>query len=207
MSAVEPNAAPMHARVADATAEAIGETKRLALQLAAVVDALERRSADAVNAIDDGRASLQRAVDDLGARGTQLVAEVSRHAQAETRGAAERALSDSVASFKAQLEAAARSAVNGAEALQREREALARQQRSAFWVGSVALGLGALAVAGGSTWWVMQQRAEVAKLDFARALHEATARGALVPCGDALCARVGEAPRSAGRNGEYLVVE
>lgn len=172
-----------------------------------MVDALERRSVDAVNAIDDGRLALTRAVDDLGARGGQLVAEVSRQAQAETRSAAERALSESLAAFKSQLEAAARSAVNGAEALQREREALAKQQRSAFWVGSVALALGALVVAGGSTWWVTQQRAEVAKLDFARELHEATARGALVPCGESLCARVGESPRRAGRNGEYLVIE
>jgi hypothetical protein len=187
--------------------DAIQETKRLALQLAAVVDALERRSAEAVAAIDDGRVALKRAADDLGGRGSQLVAEVARQAQSETRAAADRALADGLATFKAQLEAASRSAVRGAEALQREREALAKQQRSAFWVGSVALALGALALAGGSTWWVMQQRAELAKLDFARALHEASARGALVPCGDALCARVGESPRRAGRNGEYLVVE
>jgi FtsZ-binding cell division protein ZapB len=188
-------------------ADAVTETKRLALQLAAVVDALERHSIDAVGAIDDSRIALKRAVDELGSRGNQIVTEVSRHAQAETRAAAERALSESLAGFKAQLDAAARSAVNGAEALQRERERLAKQQRSAFWVGSVALLLGALAVVGGSTWWVMQQRTEVARLEFARALHEASARGALVPCGDTLCARVGDSPRRAGRNGEYLVVE
>jgi hypothetical protein len=42
---------------------------------------------------------------------------------------------------------------------------------------------------------------------FARALHEASARGALVPCGEALCAPVGASPRRVGRGGEYLVVE
>lgn len=206
MTAVDAGDAPP-GPAADAGLETIRETKRLALQLAAVVDALERRSADAVGAIDDARLSVRRAVDDLGGRGQQLVAEVARHAQAETRTAADRALSESLGAFKAQLEAAARSAVSGAEALQREREMLARQQRSAFWIGSVALAIGALAVAGGSAWWVMQQRAEVAKLEFARELHEASARGALVPCGGNLCARVGESPRRAGRNGEYLVVE
>lgn len=204
MSDTESRPAPKHD---DGAADAMQETKRLALQLAAVVDALERRSEDAVGAIDDARLALKRSVDELGGRGGQLVAEVSRHAQAETRAAADRVLTESLVAFKAQLEAAARSAVNGAEALQREREALAKQQRSALWVGSVALGLGALAIAGGSTWWVMQQRADVAKLEFARELHEASAKGALIPCGESLCARVGDSPRRAGRNGEYLVVE
>lgn len=183
------------------------DLKRLALQLAAVVDALERRSADAVAAIDDGRLAVTRAASELAQRGPQLVAEVGRHAQAETRAAAERALAESVAAFRAQLDAAAGKAKHSVEHLEVERRALARQQRSMLWIGGGTLVLGALLVVGGSAAWVATKRAELDQVEFARQIHDATTRGALVPCGEALCVRVGEKPRQAGERGEFLVVE
>jgi hypothetical protein len=189
------------------TTEPTSEIKRLALQLAAVVDALERRSADAVAAIDDGRLAVTRAASELAQRGPQLVAEVSRHAQAETRAAAERALAESVAAFRAQLDAAAGKANHSVEHLEVERRALARQQRSILWIGGGALVLGALLVVGGSVAWVATKRAELEQVEFARQIYDATTRGALVPCGEALCVRVGEKPRRTGERGEFLVVE
>ena len=190
-----------------AISDASQDIKRLALQLAAVVDALERRSVEAVGAIDDGRVSIARAVESLGQRGDQLVATIAREAQAQTRTAADAALAPLVAGLRAQLDAAAAKAQHSADALHRERTAMVSAQRRAFWVGGVALTLGALATAGGSSWWVMKQRAELREVEFAAGIHAATARGALVPCGERLCARVGAAPRRAGENGEFLVVE
>lgn len=189
------------------TTEPTSEIKRLALQLAAVVDVLERRSADAIGAMDEGRAAVGRAAADLREHEQQVVSEISRHAQAETRAAAERALAESVAAFRAQLDAAAGKAKHSAEHLEVERRALARQQRSMLWIGGGALVIGALLVVGGSAAWVATKRAELGQVEFARQIHDATTRGALVPCGEALCVRVGEKPRQAGERGEFLVVE
>lgn len=189
------------------TADPTSEIKRLALQLAAVVDVLERRSADAIGAMDDGRAAVGRAAADLGQRGQQVVTEISRHAQAETRAAADRALAEAVIAFRTQLDAASRQATDSATALASERRALARQQRSMLWIGGGALVLGALLAVSGSAAWVAMKRAELSQVEFAKQIHDATARGALVPCGEALCARVGEKPRRAGERREFLVVE
>ena len=189
------------------TAEAAQEIKRLALQLAAVVDALERRSADAVGAIDDGRMAIHNAANQLGQRGEQLVATVAREAQAQTRAAAESALTPIVDTLRAQLEAAAAKAQHSADALHKERAALVTAQGRAFWIASVTLGVGALMTATASAWWVMQQRDELARVEFAQQIHAATSRGALVPYGKSLCARVGERPRRTGTRDEFLVVE
>lgn len=183
------------------------EIKRLALQLAAVVDALERRSAEAVGAIDDGRVAVVRAADQLASRGDQLVAAVARGAQAEVRTAADAALTPLAASLCAQLDAAAGKAQHSADSLHKERAAMVSAQRRAFWIGSVVLGVGALAVAGTSTAWVAMKRAELSRIEFAQQIHDATARGALVPCGEQLCVRVSESPRRAGERREFVVVE
>ncbi|MGL6289848.1 MAG: hypothetical protein ACRC2H_04085 [Silanimonas sp.] len=190
-----------------APTDAAQDIKRLALQLAAVVDALERRSADAVGAIDDSRIAIARAAADLGQRGPQLVAEIGRHAQAETRAAADRALGDSLAVLKAQLDAASRQAKESAGMLEAQERGLARRQRSLLWVGGGALVLGSLLSVGGSAAWVAMKRDELAQIEFAQQIHDATVRGALVPCGESLCARVGESPRRAGERREFLVVE
>jgi hypothetical protein len=183
------------------------DLKETALRIAALVDVLERRSADAVGVMDEGRASIARAAADLGQRGPQLVAEVGRHAQTETRAALEAAIGPVVATLRAQLDAASAKAQHSAEALHKERVAMVSAQRKAFWIGSGALVLGALLAVGGSAAWVAMKRAELAKLEFAQQIHDATARGALVPCGESLCARIGEAPRRAGERREFLVVE
>lgn len=188
----------------DGTAQDI---KRLALQLATVVDALERRSSEAVEAIEDGRVALLRAADSLSQRGEQLVAAVARGAMSESRAAAESALNPLASALKAQLEAAAAKAHYSADALHKERMAMVSAQRRAFWIGSVALALGALAMAGASTWWVMKQREELARIAFAQQIRDATTRGALAPCGKNLCVRIGKDARRAGEHGEFLVVE
>lgn len=183
------------------------DVKRLALQLAAVVDVLERRSADAVGAIDDGRVALSRAVGDLGAHGQQLVEDIGRHAQAETKAAADRALGESVAAFKTQIDAASRQAKDSAEQLDVQRRDFARQQRSMLWIGAGALLIGSALAVAGSAAWVAVKRDEAARFDFAKQIYEATEAGALAPCGDELCVRVPANPRRAGERGEYLIVE
>ena len=187
------------------------DSKDAALRMAALAALLDRRTGEALTALVDGRDAIDEAARGLGLRGQQLVTEVGRQVQAETRGAAERALQEalgeSLDGLKTRIGEAARQARDAAAVLANERQALSRQQRGAFWVGSVALAVGALLLAGASAAWLAMKRKELSQIEFALELHRATEAGALVPCGGRLCARVGEKPRRAGERGEYLVVE
>ena len=189
------------------TTDTTHELKTLALRMAAVVDALETRSDEAAAGMSGARAHLDEAVQRLGQRGAMLLQEVSTGEQSATRSAAEAALQPPTAALKAQLETALHRLQDSTQQLANERATLARQQRSVVWIGGGAIVLGALMVVGASAAWVALKREELAQLEFAEQVHAATAAGALVPCGDRLCARVGATPRRAGANDEFLVVD
>lgn len=188
-------------------ADTTRELKALALRMAAVVDVLESRSHQAAAGMSDARTRLDDAIQHFGQRGAMLLQDVSNGVQSATRFAAEEALQPPAKALGLQLDLALRRLHDSTQQLALEREALARQQRRALWAGAGTLVLGAVMVAGASTAWVALKREELAQLEFAEQIHAASAAGALVPCGDRLCVRVGTAPRKTGERGEYLLVE
>ena len=188
-------------------ADTAHELKALALRMAVVVDVLENRSQESAAGMSGARVHLDDAVQRLGQRSTALLQEVATGVQSATRAAAEEALGPPAATLKTQVAAVLRSLQDSTRQLALEREAFGRQQRRALWIGAGALVLGALMVVGASAAWVAMKRKELAQMEFAKQIHAATAAGALVPCGDELCARIGASPRKAGKNGEYVVVE
>ena len=187
--------------------DALRASKDLALRIAAVVAALESCSEAAMASIDESRQVMLGTSSRFGRETSALLQDVSRGVESSVRGCTERALASALPEVHAAIALSARRVEDAAKTLAAERAQLSRQQRGAFWVGSVALVLGSLLLAGASAAWLAMKRKELAQIEFALELHRATEAGALVPCGGRLCARVGEKPRRAGERGEYLVVE
>lgn len=68
-----------------------------------------------------------------------------------------------------------------------------------LWKATAALLLGAVLAVGSSAFIAWRSLQQFKRADFAEDVLEATRSGAITRCGEALCARVGDAPRKYGR--------
>ena len=179
----------------------------LALKLAAVADMLDQRSQQAVQAAAQGAQQLQNAAQGLNHQGQQMANLVTDTLSAQAKQSIEQGAAETLEQLRQQLRQASESAGQSAKFISDQAQALQKTQKTILWKASLALLLGSILAAGGTAFIAWRSLQQFKRADFAEDVLEATRRGAITRCGDALCARVGEKPSKFGPKGEYLLLE
>ena len=183
------------------------EAVRQALtKLMAIADRLETRNAQTVQCVEAAAVALDQGVSRLdggGERFAQSALQVigTNAQQAVTRGAGQ-----ALGEFR-QLLQAANSAQSSAHAMDEQRKGLTIARRTLLWSGLIALLIGSLLAAGGAAWVAHRSLQEMEQAHFGQDILQATQRGAITRCGDALCAKIGKEPRRCGKDGQYLLLQ
>lgn len=183
------------------------ELKLLSIKLMAVAELLEQRSERAVAHVETGAAALSQTAQELGTDAQRLSREVVAAITTQAQGAVEHGISQAAAECAGRLQDSARTAERASQLLQADQRAMRRELRGVIWIGLASLVVGSVLAAGGSAFVARKSLADIERARFGKDILRATESGALTRCGDALCARVGQAGRRYGNNGEYLLLE
>jgi len=182
------------------------QLKSLALRLAALTDALDERSRQAVQVVNANGERLDQTARHLSQNVQRLTSEATRSVGAEAHAAVAQGMQQAVSQCAQALEQAARQATQSAQALQAQNEALHRAQRALVWRSALALLVGAVLATGASSYAFWKNTQAARSAEFSAAIHRATQAGTLTQCGDALCVK---APRNApryARNADYVLL-
>lgn len=182
------------------------ELKAFSVRLAALADALEDRSHQAVLAVNTSGERLDQTAHQLSQNVQWLTSEATRAMGAQAHTAVTQGMQQAVERCAQLLDLASVRATQSAQALEAQHMALQRVQRTLVWRSGAALLVGAALVLGasGHVYWKSIQATRAA--DFSAAVLRAIQTGALTQCGDALCVK---APRSAPRyvrNNNYVLL-
>jgi hypothetical protein len=182
------------------------QLKALAVRVAALTDALEDRSHQAVQAVSSSSERLDQTARHLSQNVQRVTAEATRLVGAEARAAVTQGMQQAVSQCAQALEQASSQAIQSAQALQAQHEALQRARRGLVWRSGLGLLVGAVLATGASAYafWKNTQAAQSA--EFSAAIVRATQSGSLTQCGDVLCVK---APRNAPRyprNTDYVLL-
>ena len=187
----------------------LDEVKQLLVKLAAIANQLDARNAAAVqriessaSALDQGRQRFNVGVEQFVGQAVRLVGEQAHDVVVQGTGQA-------VHQFNAELQQSAAGAKSSAEMMREQHKVLARTQSLLVWKGLIALTVGSLLAAGGSSYLVWKNMRELERAEFGADILHATQSGSLTRCGkdNALCVKVGKTPKRAGTQGEYLILE
>lgn len=182
------------------------QLKTLAIRLAALTDALEERSQQAVQSVSASGERLDQTARALGQNVQWQSAEAIRSMGAQAQAAVTQGMQAAFDRCAFELQQAADLATRSAQALQAQHEGVQRAQRGLLWRASLALLVGAALAAGvsGFLLWKSAQAAQSA--EFSEAILRATQSGAITQCDERLCVRVPKnAPRYSG-NSDYVLV-
>ena len=185
------------------------ESKQLLLKLLALADRMEQRDAQVIRQLTEQAGILlnasegmqagcrkfaQEALDALRNRGREVIATGIGQAMTESN----RQLQQSVIEVR-----------RSADEVRASAAALQRQRNWWLWTAPIALVVGSLLAAGGSSWWVWKNTAELKRTEFSQDILQATKSGALTRCGDGdqLCVKVGVDAKRYGAQGEYLLLQ
>lgn len=190
-------------------AHPVGEAalQDLALKLAAVADMLEQRSQQAVQTAALGAQQLQSVAQGLNQQGRLIAETAVANIGSHARQSIEQGTAESIEHLRRELRLASESAGQSAKLIAEQAQALQKAQKAMLWKAALALVVGAVLAAGGSAFIAWRSLQQFKRADFAEDVLQATRSGAITRCGEALCARVGDAPRKYGRKGEYLLLE
>lgn len=182
------------------------ELRALSMRLAALADALEDRSHEAVQAMNTSGERLDQTAHNLSQNVQRLTSEATRAMGAEAHAAVARGVQQAANLCADTLERAARQATESAHALQIQNDALQRAQRALVWRASLGLLVGAVLATAVSAYAFWQNTQAAQSLEFGSAVVRATQAGTLTQCGDALCVKL---PRNAPRfsqNTDYVLI-
>ena len=181
--------------------------KDLGLKLLALADRLEQRGERLDGRLRQHAAELQGAAQAVSSGGQRFAREALDALRSQTREAVAASIADAAEASRRQLESAAVAAARSAREIDEATKALRKQRGWWLWAAPLALVVGAVIAAGGSSLLVWRNMAELKRADFGQDVLHATRSGALTRCGEALCARAGKQPRRYGENGEYVLVQ
>lgn len=182
-------------------------TRQLTLKLLAIADRMEQRDARFADQLRQHVTDLQRATQAVSGGGQQFARDALEALRSQVRDAVAGSIAEAAEASRQQLESTARVAARSAQEVNEATLALRRQRNAWLWTGPLVLAIGALMTAGGSSYLVWKNMAELKRASFGQDILRATESGALTRCGDALCAKVGATPRRYGRQGEYLLLQ
>lgn len=183
------------------------QLKSLALQLAVVAERLDQRSEAAVQRVEQTGAALDQRAQWFGSSSGNFAHEVSQALQQQSGDIVSRGLAASMERFNAQVAAGAQAAADAAQALERERLALARERRTWIWLGSGALLAGSVLAVGSAAYAVSSSREQVERNRVEAGLLQAINRADVTLCGERLCANVEDAGTRFGERKQYRPVE
>jgi hypothetical protein len=182
------------------------QLKALAVRVAALTDALEDRSHQAVQAVSTSSERLEQTANKLSQNVQRLTSDATRSVGAEAHAAVSQGMQQAVSQCAQALEQAAQQAMLSAQALQVQNEALHRARRGLVWRSGLGLLVGALLATGASAYAFWKNTEAAQSAEFSAAILRATQSGNLTQCGDALCVK---APRNAprySRNADYVLL-
>jgi len=183
------------------------EVLRQALtKLMAIADRLEERNAQTVERIEGATAALDRGVSRLDGSGERFAQSALQVIASNTQQAMAQGAGQVLSEFREQLQQSAEIARSAARAMDEQQRGLTVARRSLVWNGLTALLVGSLLAAGGAAWMVHASMQQMAQARFSQDILQATQRGAITRCGEALCVKVGSKPQRYGKNGQYLLL-
>jgi hypothetical protein len=181
--------------------------KDLTLKLLALADRMEQRDERFVGLLKQHVAELQNATQAVSTGGQALARDALDMLRRQAKDAVADSISEAAAASKAELDASASSASWSARAVNEAAMDLRKQRGLWLWAAPIALIVGALLTAGGSSYLVWKNARELKRNEFGQDILRATQSGALNRCGEALCAKVGTNPRRFGKEGEYALLQ
>lgn len=181
-------------------------SRQLLLKLMALADRMEQRDARVIEQLAQHSADLQRSAQAVDSSGQQLARNALDALRSQGRDAVQSGVDQAIKQCNQQLTDAARLVHQTADEVNVSAAALRRQRSLWLWTAPLALIVGAALAAGGSSYLVWKNAAELKRADFGQDILQATRSGALTRCGGALCVRTGKAPKRYGAQGEYTLL-
>ena len=181
--------------------------KDLTLRLLALADRMEQRDERFVGQLRQHVSELQNAAQAVSSGGQKFARDALEVLRSQARDAVTGSIAEAAQASKAQLDASASSASWSAREVTEAAMELRRQRGFWLWAAPMALIVGALLAAGGSSLLVWKNAKALKRTEFGRDILRATQSGALNRCGETLCAKVGTKPRRFGKDGEYVLLQ
>lgn len=190
--------------------------QELALKLAAITDILEQRvqqtaqqSAEGAQQLNYGAQQINYAAQSMQAHvqqiGNQVIGAITSQAQQSVEQAIAQTTAAQLQQLRDQLKQVGESATESAKLIGDQAKALGKSQKTLVTRGGIALLVGAVLAAGGSALYVWRMEKRLERVEFADNVLAATRSGAITPCGESLCARIGAQPVMVG--GEYATIQ
>jgi len=176
-------------------------------KLLAIADRLDARNLQTVQALEAASVAIDRGVSRLDAGGEHFAQSALGVIDHQARQGVTQAATEALASFRQQLQQSADIAHSAARAMDEQRHGLTTARRTLVWNGLLALLLGSLLAAGGAAWVAHRSMQELAQAHFGQNILQATQRGTITRCGDALCVKVGKKPLRYGEAGQYVLLQ
>ena len=186
--------------------DSLDALKQSLLKLATIANQLDARSTRAVQQVEASTESLDRGMHRLESGATRLASEALQMIGEQARQTVAQGTAQAMGELDAQLQAGIRAAQKAALDMDEQRKRLARAQGGLVWKALVALTIGSLLAAGGSSYIAWKSMREIRRAEFGQDILQATQSGALTRCGDALCAKVGGQTERYGSDEEYVLL-
>lgn len=180
------------------------ESRQLLLRLMALADRMEQRDANVIGQLAQQADALQRSAQAVGSGGLQFARSALDVLRAQGQEAVQHGLGQAIEQCNQQLGETARLVRRTCAEVEASAAALRRQRNLWLWAAPLALIVGSVLAAGGSSYLVWRNMAQLEQADFGQDILQATRSGTLTRCGEALCARVGTMPERYGAKGEYV---
>lgn len=181
--------------------------QEFALRLGAFVEMLEKQAASAANDMNQSGQALTRTAQGITGQIQQLSESVVSTVKTESRDAIEAGAKEGIAPALEKLQRSIRTLQDSSQTLHAQTRAMQGTQRTLIWISSLALLLGSLLAAGGSSYLVWKNQKELKRAEFARDLFDAARSGAINHCAGQLCVRTGSTPTYYEKNREYVLVK
>jgi hypothetical protein len=184
------------------------EAVRQALtMLMAIADRVEARNTQTVQRIEAASVALDRGVSRLDAGGERFAQSALQVIGSNAQQAVSEGAGQALGEFRQRLQQSADSAQSAARAMDEQRRGLTIARRTLVWNGLIALLIGSLLASGAAAWMAHRSMQQMAQAHFGQDILQATQRGAINRCGDALCVKVGKKPQRYGKDGQYLLLQ
>jgi FtsZ-binding cell division protein ZapB len=178
----------------------------LVLRLAATAEDLDSRSLHAMQNMENSSQQMRQTSQEWARHAQQLSHAVVHTIRSQSHVAVSEGTGQALRECNEQVHQLVNEAARTVHALQSEQAALRAQSRSALWVGSMAVVVGSLIAAGGSTYVVWERQQALQQVRFSEEILQATHEGRLTVCGKHLCARVGNSPQRYGAQREFALI-
>ncbi|WP_157062637.1 hypothetical protein [Pseudoxanthomonas dokdonensis] len=181
--------------------------KQFILQLAAIGERLDERSAAAVQAVETSAQRMGSEARRLASSSDGFSHEVAQALQLRSAEIIGQGLGQALAQISQQLDAAGGVASRAAAGLEQERQALRAERRTWLWLGCGALLIGSVLAVATSVYVVKQSYQQLSQNRIEAELLRAYNAADVTLCDGRLCANVDSKAKRFGQNEQYLLVQ